>query len=150
MPLTVTAWPYMPDPRSPFFSIRGYAFGQVPPPKFFLKTTGALAPFDNLNDGVLVSLALDLPERTDYESEDSFDCLTKFGFATVQPTPVDHTVRMNLDLARAGPLNNIGDVHLEFPNAIRVWSIATVPDYPPPNRVPNIVTVTPRNFLATE
>lgn len=52
MPFAVTKWGYSPDPRHPAFAPTGFAFGGLPPWRWTMKTTGALAPYLALNAGV--------------------------------------------------------------------------------------------------
>ncbi len=56
MPFGVTQWGYSPDPRPPSFCTQGWNFGQIPPWRWFMKTTGAESPYEALNTGVLWTL----------------------------------------------------------------------------------------------
>ncbi len=52
MPFAVTQWGYSPDPRPPDYALTGFDFGQLPPWRWTMKTTGALDPYGALNTGV--------------------------------------------------------------------------------------------------
>jgi len=146
MPLTVTAWPYSPDPRDASFSIIGYGFGQVPPFKFLISTTGALPPFDDLNDGILLTLTDENPPLTVYSSlAVAGNQVTKAGFKDPQGVPL-HTVEWTLQLARAPGTQYVGDLQQVFPNAIQKFSIPVVAIVGPIGLIPNPVAFLPRSF----
>lgn len=147
MPLTVTAWPYFPDPRVPQFGLTGYAFGMVPPERYSLKTVGALGAFANLNTGVLV-IATDIgPADVHYDDGPPVrQALTKFGFPQPQGVPL-HTIRLQLQAIRPGEDMHVGFILQVFPPAIQVFVITMQTTGIGPNQIPNPVTCTPENFL---
>jgi len=149
MPDTVTAWPYNPDPRSPGFSIIGYGFGMVPPTKFLAKTTGALSPYQSLNDGVLLTLSDETPPNTTYLSGDSVYRLFKVGHNPPLAGPPIHSVSLAFSALDPPAAQQDGLLELLFPDGIQVYTISTVPAGGPPNLIPNPLTLTPRNFSAT-
>lgn len=149
MPLTVRAWPDSTDPRGSHFSIRGYGFGAVPPNKFSLITTGALAPYDYLNAGILIPVLSETEAITTYGDLGVGIQLQKRGFVAVQPSPEDHTVRWILDIQTPTfPLYS-GERFFESPYGITQFDIDVTTLGVPDDLIPNPVTVRPRNHLAT-
>ena len=149
MPLTVRAWPDSTDPRGGLFSVIGYAWGQVPPNQWLLTTTGALAPYEVFNDGVLVT-AIDFGEQTTQHTNiAATTILLKDG--TIEPIgpPPLFTVSMQLNtLIFPGPLQ-VGLATAEFPNAIRTWEITMENFGGGGTKFPNPVLMTPKNHLFT-
>ncbi len=146
MPLTVTAWPYSPDPRLPSFSLRGYAFGQVPPWKFLATTTGATDPWTDLNDpGVLLTQKSDVGDITVYDEPTGRYLIEKTGFEFVQSGP-DHTVKFVL-IAQDQPNGDYEGTDFQvFPDAIRIWTVGMSPIGQPSGLIPNPVIITPRKW----
>jgi len=64
MPFAVSQWPYSPDPRLSTFNHTGWNFGQVPPWKWIIKTTGATGDVSIFNAGVLVEPTSQTPDDT--------------------------------------------------------------------------------------
>jgi len=148
-PLTVTAWPVFPDPRGPGFSIRGYGFGMVAPNQFFISTTGALPPYDDLNDGLLLPFSFDLPASTEYKTVDNRNIMTKRGFVALQVGPPPWSIEITISVIRPAVDFQTGFVRFNFPDAIRTYSVQTVPTGVGPQLIPNPILATPRNFSAT-
>lgn len=146
MPFGVTAWPYFPDPRHPDFSLTGYAFGQVPPNKFIASTTGALSPYLDLNEGVLLEVDLDIEGLTRYSFEVFTYRLTKFGFKEPIPDPTPHTVQLTFVANRGTLTQHTGDRFDPWPDAIRPFAITMVPDEGVPQSLPNPVVFSPARF----
>lgn len=149
MPLTVRAWPDSTDPRTSSFSHIGYAWGMVPPNKFRLSTTEAEFPFDDLNDGVLLTLFDESPPVTTYADASFTYLLQKTGFADLQPTPEDHSVHWFLNLTRTPIFPYQGNLYKLFPDAITMFAIPVERVPPNGDRIPNPVTITPQNHLVT-
>lgn len=145
-PLTVTAWPYYPDPRTPQFSIIGYAFGMVPPDRLLLTTVGATTPFDDLNVGVLLVLSAEAPPLTTYTSQDGAYRLEKTGFFPPAAGPPIHSVLLQVFLDRPPEPVYTGFIQQLHPPGIQAFDINADPPAPPPDKVPNPITFTPRNF----
>ncbi len=68
MAFQVTKWPYSPDPRFSNFNFPGWDFGQVPPWKWIVSTTGATGPEAIYNDGVLLEPADLTPASTRWDA----------------------------------------------------------------------------------
>lgn len=144
MPFTVTAWPYNPDPRPPGFSLFGFAFGQVPPWRWILKTTGATGPYVELNSGVLIQNSSFNEVSAKWDSADAAYALTKAGDQIDLPGFPGFTVHWELFIAPPASLGYVGLLDESYPDAIHVFSISVDPIAGPPGEIPNPVTVTPR------
>lgn len=148
-PLTVRAYPDSTDPRDSMFSLIGYAPNQVPAERYLLTTTGALSPYDDLNDGVMVILFNETPPSTVFKNGDLAYDLTKFGSNAVVASPTPHSVSQTLNLIRAPDLGYAITNYVLFPVAIKLLSFNVVQIGGGPNLIPNPVVATPRNHLAT-
>lgn len=147
MPLTVRAWPDSTDPRGSHFSLLGYSFGQVPPNKFLLTTTGALEPYDQFNTGVLIVATDDTPPTTTYDDGGFDTILLKTGQPEPIGVPIPWTVRLLLAIQVPPEPLYLGQIDLAFPAAIRTYSIPMVSTGGPPNHLPNPILLTPENHL---
>jgi len=154
MPFGVTKWPGPCDPRDACFCIVGYDDGAVPPYKYFLKTTGAMAPFLALNAGVLIH----------FEVGGGGDCIF-FEFTTMPnvtynlvttvlgappfPPPPAATLRWKLTVvATATGESQEGEQSARLPFAVdQPPSILTLPAMGP-TLIPNPVTIEPRPWDA--
>lgn len=148
-PLTVRAWPDSADPRDSHFSITGYAFGMVPANKYRLTTTDALPPFDDLNDGVLITAIGVGPDNVTYEDAPSENVLHKLGFPEPIGGPPTFTIEYTLNAVRPGEFLYVGFIRQTYPDGIAVFEVQLITADPGPNKVPNPVVCTPRNYLAT-
>lgn len=146
MPLTVTAWPYTPDPRGTHFSIEGYAFGMVPPWKFLVSTTEALPPYDDLNSGVLFRTVESIPGRTEYLAEDDVYKISKTG--TIEPDEVfGITVQWDLLFDRPGQFRYGGVFRELFPPGIQIVGPIQMSSQPVGGtHIPNHVEMLPRKW----
>ena len=149
MPETVTAWPVWPDPRDAAYSIIGYVFGMVAPNQFSAKTTGALAPFTELNDGVLLTGVTDTGANTFYSAAGALYTMTKVGFPVAQVGPPNWSVELIFTAIDLGGNSHDGTLRLLFPKAIREYSFTVDPIGVGPDLIPNPVVLSPRNFSAT-
>ena len=147
MPLTVTAWPTFLETRGPSFSLVGYAFGQVPPPKYIAKTTGALAPYESLNAGVLLVATSFGPNNITYQDVQGTYILSKAGFQVLQTVPQDHSVFWVFTADETPGDPQSGNLFEVFPAAIANRVITTSPLPSKPDLIPNDVTFAPANFL---
>lgn len=154
MAFGVTKWPLPCDPRGACFCLLGYAAGAVPPWKFFLKTTGALPPFQQMNTGLIVTFELEDPTecfyigtigppalfvdlRTEHLSDPPYD-----------PAPAA-TLRWKLELiATVSGDRQIGQEEARLPAPIgQPPAISTLP-VAGPNLLPNPVSIEPRAWDA--
>ena len=154
MPYAVSQWPYSPDPRAPDFALYGWDVGQVPPFRWTIKTTNALAPFEIFNTGVVVEATTIAPDDTTWTNVDSLPagvtCFVRIK-GTQEPVsgPPDFTILLEIELAdNVGPADD-GFASMEYPTAIAVHTVPTVglpsgPDI----RLPDPVTITPRKWNA--
>ncbi len=149
MPLTVTAWPSGPDPRGSHFSLIGYKFGQVPPDRYFAQTTGALAPYEELNDGILLVVVAYTINFVSYQSADTVYFVDKVGFLDEQTGPPAFSVVWELTIDDLSGALQKGQLLELFPAAIANRSITTAPLPGEDNLIPNPVTFQPRNFGVT-
>lgn len=149
MPHTVTAWPYSPDPRTVQFSYLGYDNSQVAPERFLLRTTGALAPYDDLNSGALCLLVSDTGANTFYRSSDNAYSISKNGILPPKTTPVPHTIELIVSANKEPGVTYQASLFLLFPLPIEPRSI--VLERLPPNGdlIPNPVEILPKNYLFT-
>jgi len=148
MPLTVTGWPDHPDSRSSHFALTGFAFGQVPPWKFLVKTTGASPAFDFLNQGALVTSQGNTSPDATYDFDVPFSFFLKEGFDTEQGDP-PATVIYTLHIEVPGFAIHEGKLRLVFPDAIQTLIFPDVdPITPGSDQIPNPVVCSPRAFDA--
>lgn len=149
-PLTVRAWPNFPDTRGPNFSLAGFAWGQVPPFKFFMVTTGAFPPFEELNDGVVITSFIDDDIKTVYEDVASKYTYIKQPFDPPQPGPPEFSVVQSLTLQPEAGTVYTGQIDQFFPDAIQMLTIPVSVNIGAPGLIPNPVVLHPRpwNFAA--
>jgi len=154
MAFGVTKWPLPCDPRTPCFCVLGYAAGAVPPWKYFVQTTGALAPFTKLNDGVLIV----------FEFEGGGDCvfvgtaslplivvdlfIRALGVPPFAPPPAD-TLRWTLTVTASAS----GDRQIGVEAERLPFPVDQPPDFDlipvaGPDLIPNPVSVEPRPWDA--
>lgn len=144
MPLTVTKWPYHPDPRTAGFSIPGYRDGAVAPWQFLVTTTEAEAPFESFNTGEILTADVDLGGSTLYRVLGTNHRMDKAGITTPTPPPNEATVFFQLIFDPFGPDEHRGDLEFLFPPAIQQLVFDMVPVFPNPSLVPNPVVCDPR------
>lgn len=151
MSFRVSKWPYSPDPRPPDYAITGFDFGEVPPWRWVAKTTGALPPYEALNDGVTwendvfdATFALYLPVNPIAGVTDPL--LGHFG----TQEPVDgHTVEWLLSFFTTGAdAATIGELDELYPVAIAERSFTMVNVNAPPPYFPNPLVLTPHLWNA--
>ena len=152
MPFAVSQWPNSPDPRTAQYAITGWNFGQVPPFRWILSTTGATGALAIFNSGVVLT--------------NDFFNLTLASFRELGTLPDDLTVIMNIigtqEPAAGPPPFTIdiqftvfqitatladGRLRLLFPTAIAVQGPIPVTDTSPPGMSwPNDAEITPAKW----
>lgn len=154
MPFGVTKWPAPCDPRDACFCLLGYAAGAVPPWKFFVRTTGALPPFQQMNVGVLLTFELESPTECFYIGTQGppalfIDFRTEhLGVPPYGPPPAA-TLRWKLSvLATATGEQQDGQAEARLPDPIgQPPAISTLPAAGP-NLIPNPVSIEPKAWDA--
>lgn len=154
MPFGVSKWPLPCDPRNPCFCLIGYAAGAVPPYKFFVQTTGALPPFERMNDGLLLTFEFDAGNECVYVGTIGLPALVVDIFAKAlsvppyDPAPAS-TLRWTLTItATATATTQIGTAEARLPDPVgQPPSILTLPAAGP-NLIPNPVVILPRPWDA--
>lgn len=149
MPYAVRKAPASNDPRSWAFLWMGWQYGQVPPYKWRLSTTGALAPFEALNAGIVLPVAT----YSDHEylatgtlsgSLNPTYALEIFTADEPQPFPSDWTVRFTFTAVADGINEQAGELKQLWPVAIAQRSIDDVLPVPSGTRyIPNPLIITP-------
>ncbi len=149
MPLTVTAWPVFPDPRTPAFLGAGFLFGQVGAERYRVTSPGALSPYDELIDGVLLEFDSQ-PAAEVWRFKDSSGDYVLDVFSTATPLGIPpFSVQWLLQITKPAEPRYDVTIRELFPVAIALRSGPAVPIPPPGAKIPNPVTFTPRNFTAT-
>lgn len=124
----------------------GYDFGQVPPFKYLISTSGALPPFDDLNTGVVITLdSVADNNLLKYVDEDEAYVLNKSG--TQDPDEVFNTTIDYVGVfQRSGTELHAGQLRLLYPPAIMAFQILITATFPPNNLLPNPVAFLPRKW----
>jgi hypothetical protein len=149
MAFGVTKWPRGADPRSPSFGMRGFAWGAVPPWIWEVSTTGALPPFEDLNDGVYLSPLTVTDVFVDYH-------LFPFGAYSLElrmegqnrsiPDQAEDSKQMTFKIRQSSSLLAHTDKEESYPAAIKQWTLPPVVDVPPfeiAQYLPNPLVLTP-------
>jgi hypothetical protein len=149
MPYAVSQWPYWPDPRQADWNFLGWDFGQVPPWKWRIDTSGATGIYAQFNDGVLMEPTGFLPEDTRWDNQHVL-----IGAITVilsikgadPPVGIPPGITKSIGiLMHIGPVRVYGGgLELLWPTAIAVQSpIPMVPVAPSAGTIPNPMSLTP-------
>lgn len=146
-PLTVRAWPDSTDPRGPHFLVGGFDHGQVAAERYLLTTTDAVAPYEDLNTGVLVVFDSQIGAEVWKFVDDSGDyVLTVFSTDTPIGAP-EFSVQWLLQITKPGEPRYDVEIKELFQTAIAVRSAPAVAVPPNGDKIPNDVTFTPENHL---
>lgn len=149
MPYAVSQWPYSPDPRGPDFGLIGFDFGQVPPWKWLMESTGALSPYDPLNDGMVWEPAFFAPDSMQFAPVVPLigvddQVLEFFGSQDPVGAPPGTTMFMQVRFELTGPLQQSGSRILLYPTAIAVQGPFNMMNQGLPSvLIPNPITITP-------
>lgn len=154
MPFAVSQWPHSPDPRLLDFAITGYDFGQVPPWRWLMTTSGAIFPYESLNDGIIWQAASHSINNCEYNVIDlspdlSDDRLAFFGSRFPIGGAPGSTIRIFCTFFQtaADPATN-GSLFLTYPKAIGTRSFVMSNDVGGEPFLPNPVLLTPRKWNA--
>ena len=152
MSFAVSQWPYSPDPRLPDFAIIGFDFGQVPPWRWLMTTTGALAPFEILNTGNVWEPFSFGVDRVRYEPVIPMPGVGNANisfFGTQDPTGggAGITQTMAIEFGFTFPNHELGFIQLLYPKAIQAnGPFNMMNESSPSTNIPNPVTITPVRF----
>lgn len=151
MPFEVTQWGYSPDPRKPTYAIEGFDFGQLPPWRWKMTTTGAIFPYEALNAGVVW-------ERSDHGIDfasfaplvpipDVTDPLLGWG-GTQEPIggfTINWFCQFFITGADPATSGFFGEL---YPVAIKARAFTMVNEGGPPPFIPNPLVITPLKWNA--
>lgn len=152
MPYAVSQWPYSPDPRPNAFGITGFDFGQVPPWRWLMQTTGALAPYDPLNTGMVWENAFHTVDSLQYEPVVPLigvddQVLEFYGQQEPSGGGAGTTMFMQIRFELTGPLQQSGSRLLLYPKALQVNGPFNMLNQGLPSvLMPNPLTITPVRY----
>ena len=149
MAFGVSQWGYSPDPRGPDYALTGFDFGQLPPWRWMMTTTGALAPYEILNTGLVWQR-----NANDVKSA---------SFVPIVPTPgiTDAFLSLRGTALPSGgitmewfcsffttghPSATEGFINELYPLALKTRSFTMLNTGLPPPLIPNPLVITPRKW----
>lgn len=147
----VTKWGYSPDPRPPDFASTGFAFGALPPYRWTMLTSGALAPYLALNLGVTWTRASDSINSAVYLPVVPIPDVTDpiLNFAGTNAPVGGFTIEWFLEFFGSGdPSATRGTITELYPDAIEERSFAMVNLFGGPPFFPNPLVITPHKWNA--